>query len=278
MKARIINFLWLWLVIIAISIFMKIEVVIWIFALAAIATQYECYSLLEKAGFQANRFLGTILGLFILLMAYYYPELVINGFHIDDGIIIMFVIMVCLIDSLFTKHSEHRVKRMMTTLLGILYVPYLLHYLILIIPEVDNVHHSKALGFWVIFIIKMSDVGGLLTGKFFGKRKLAAHISPQKTWEGAAGSLLFTAFAGGIIVWILGDLFPENFTVVKACLMAIVITPFAVLGDLVQSVIKRQANVKDSNKLVSGIGGIFDMTDSLILSIPVAYILIKLML
>ena len=122
---------------------------------------------------------------------------------------------------------------------------------------------------------KFCDVGGLLVGSWLGKHKFAPKISPAKTWEGFIGGIATSAILGYMAVHFLPDFFPAAFKPWIAAACAIPIAAMAALSDLIESVIKRQAEVKDSGKSIPGIGGAFDLVDSLLLSAPVAFILLS---
>jgi phosphatidate cytidylyltransferase len=123
-----------------------------------------------------------------------------------------------------------------------------------------------------IFTVKSSDTGAYTAGKLFGKHKFAPNISPGKTWEGMAGAaifasvvaLLFACFCG-IMIW------------PAAVLFGIVFAFFGQLADLIESMIKRDAGVKDSAKNVPGFGGVLDIIDSLLATAPAAYLFFLLL-
>jgi len=118
-------------------------------------------------------------------------------------------------------------------------------------------------------------VGGLLFGSWLGKHKLAPAISPGKTWEGLIGGIFSSMVVAGLGILVLPDLFPTKLTWYFAVLIAIPIATISALSDLLESVIKRQAEVKDSGKSIPGIGGAFDLIDSLLLSAPISFLLLS---
>ena len=118
----------------------------------------------------------------------------------------------------------------------------------------------------VFILIWSNDSFAYLVGKNFGKTKLLELISPKKTVEGALGGLAGSILAG-IGIWLVTD----HFTWYHWLLLAVVVTVFGTLGDLIQSKLKRQAGVKDSGNLLPGHGGLFDRMDSLIFAAPFAY-------
>lgn len=120
--------------------------------------------------------------------------------------------------------------------------------------------------FFLFILIWSSDTFAFLTGKFFGKHKMAPRISPKKTWEGFAGGVVLTLLLG----YVVEHFHPElrgNWMVV-GFLTAV----FAPLGDLVESQLKRNFGVKDSGNVIPGHGGILDRLDSFIICVPVVYL------
>jgi phosphatidate cytidylyltransferase len=149
--------------------------------------------------------------------------------------------------------------------LAVSYVPFLAGFVVLLLAPADGGGRVLAL----LGIVITSDVGGYAAGSFFGKHKMAPSISPGKTWEGTAGSVLLSAVAGTAIIvlsfhgiWWQGAVFG---TIVSAA---------AVVGDLTESLIKRDLGMKDMGTLLPGHGGVMDRFDSILLAAPVAYLLL----
>ena len=120
--------------------------------------------------------------------------------------------------------------------------------------------------FMLFVLIWSSDTFAYLTGKFFGKHKMAPKISPKKTWEGFAGGVVLTLVLG----FFVEQYFPElrgNWMIV-----GLLVSIFAPLGDLVESQLKRSFAVKDSGNIIPGHGGVLDRLDSFIICAPVAYL------
>ncbi len=142
-----------------------------------------------------------------------------------------------------------------------------------------HAHTGLAFALWLIAVSKFCDVGALLSGMAFGKHKMAPVISPKKTWEGAIGGLLTSAALGAGIVYFCHayNYFPATFTPLLAAAVAVPIAGFGIVSDLVESVIKRRANTKDSGAAIPGIGGMFDLSDSLILTAPVGFLVFSLL-
>ena len=107
-----------------------------------------------------------------------------------------------------------------------------------------------------------------------GKTPLSV-ISPKKTYEGALGGIIVSMLVGILLAGAFGHYTPEGFNLLVAALIAVPVSIASIASDLVESAFKRQAEVKDSGTIIPGIGGIFDLTDSLILTSPLGYRLFK---
>ena len=129
---------------------------------------------------------------------------------------------------------------------------------------------------WLIAVAKFCDVGALLTGMAFGRHPMAPHISPKKTWEGAVGGVLVSMGIGALVAWLARGQLPAHMTPLVAALIAAPIALVAIVSDLVESIIKRHAALKDSGGAIPGIGGVFDLSDSLLLTAPLGYFLFAL--
>jgi phosphatidate cytidylyltransferase len=131
--------------------------------------------------------------------------------------------------------------------------------------------------FYMLFClvaVVWSDAGAYFAGRAWGKRKLAPKISPGKTVEGAFGGVL-VGTAGGLLTKLIFDFFwPElSFALgwKAALLMAFFIAIIAIVGDLVESLLKRDAQIKDTGRMLPGMGGMMDRIDSPLLGIPLMY-------
>jgi phosphatidate cytidylyltransferase len=124
----------------------------------------------------------------------------------------------------------------------------------------------------LVFVVKSSDIGAYTIGSLYGKHKFSPVISPKKTWEGMAGAVIAAvivavAFAAAcdIMVWWLGVIFGVLFAFLGQ------------LGDLAESMLKRDAQTKDVSNNVPGFGGILDVVDSILISAPFGYLFFSLL-
>jgi phosphatidate cytidylyltransferase len=151
----------------------------------------------------------------------------------------------------------------MKEILGVMYIPVPLSMLILMRNSPDGASWV----FFLLFIVFAGDVGALYVGTFFGKHKLCLSISPKKTWEGSAGSILSSLVIGySFKIIMLPGLNPWH-TIILIGIINIV----AQAGDLFESELKRAGNVKDSGSILPGHGGLLDRIDALLFASPVIY-------
>jgi phosphatidate cytidylyltransferase len=133
-----------------------------------------------------------------------------------------------------------------------------------------TLHGSEPYGHWWTFlalaIVWAADIGAYFSGRFLGKRKLAPNISPGKTWAGVVGAFVAGALIAELGGWLLGV---EGAGLFGLAVLAVVTVAAAVVGDLVESLMKRHAQVKDSGRMFPGHGGLLDRMDSVFAAVPV---------
>jgi phosphatidate cytidylyltransferase len=121
-----------------------------------------------------------------------------------------------------------------------------------------------------IFVPKCTDIGAYFTGRFLGRHPLAPVLSPKKTWEGAAGGFLAAVLAT-ILIDRLGPANPLREDALWEVGFGISVGGAGILGDLAESLIKRDCRQKDASHLVPGFGGVLDVVDAILFAAPVAY-------
>ncbi len=146
-----------------------------------------------------------------------------------------------------------------------LYVPFLAGFAALLLRPDDGADRVVVF----IVLVVLSDVGGYAAGVLFGRHPMAPTVSPKKSWEGFGGSALFSAVGGAVAVPLLLD-----GAVWQGALIGLALMATATLGDLGESMIKRDLDIKDMGSLLPGHGGIMDRLDSLLPAAPVAYLLL----
>lgn len=137
--------------------------------------------------------------------------------------------------------------------------------------EVRNVFQPQRI-VGMIFFIWLNDTGAYFVGSFFGKHKFYEKISPNKTWEGTLGGI---AFCIGLS-FVVASMFPQ-LAQIHWIAISVIVAVFGTLGDLVESMLKRLAGVKDSGSLMPGHGGVLDRFDSLFFATPFVFCYLALM-
>lgn len=128
----------------------------------------------------------------------------------------------------------------------------------------------------VLFFIWISDTGAYLVGSLIGKNPLFKRISPKKSWEGFFGGLIFSLVAAFIFCTYLSSFFGLANDLVFWTIFTVVTVAMSTWGDLIESLIKRSLNIKDSGTLIPGHGGLLDRIDSLLIAMPAAWVIISL--
>jgi phosphatidate cytidylyltransferase len=269
---RIISTLALWAIVLTLLHSFGAAGAVWIVAAITALTLWEFYALLKHMGFDPFDKLGIALGIATILIPFYGRKL---GLTVSTADILAFAVIAFSVRILGERDAHSRVETLAGSLFGIVYVAAMLKYFVNII-ELPGPHSATGLVYfiWIIAVSKFCDVGALLSGMAFGRHKMAPIISPKKTWEGAIGGVLVSMGIGAGISVLAHPWLPAGFTPLVAALIALPVALVAIVADLVESIIKRRATIKDSGATIPGIGGMFDVTDSLILTAPLGYVLL----
>jgi len=199
----------------------------------------------------------------------------VNDF--ETTFLILFVLGLCL-RQFVSRANATAVAGIATTLLGLMYVPWLLNFLqkINFFPFAAGSPADAGKYFVIYFILvtKFSDMGAYAVGSLIGRHKLVPRISPGKTWEGFGGAIVVSTAASVAFVHCFGAKM-VGMNLRHAIVLGVVLSITAVIGDLIESLFKREAGVKDSGKLFPGIGGILDLLDSLLFNAPIMYLYLR---
>ena len=189
----------------------------------------------------------------------------------ETGFLILFVLGLC-VRQFVSRSNTAGILAISTTLFGLMYVPWLLNFIqkINFFPGVDG----KFYVLYFIIVTKFSDTGAYVVGSLIGRHKMIPRISPGKTWEGFGGAIFFSTAASLVFAHFLGDKM-AGMNWLHATVLGVLLGSTAVIGDLIESLFKREAGVKDSGGLFPGIGGILDLLDSLLFNAPIMYLYLR---
>ena len=273
MVSRLLSTLLLWAVILAGLWYFGAHAAVWLLAAIATLSLHEFYALTEKMGCAPFRWLGLLFCVLLIAAPYYVTEYMAGGEEFAGlaPALLAVAIVLCSILSLGARDNGARVGALAASVSGLVYIPFLLHYLVRILLLASDPTSGLLQCVWVVAVSKFCDVGALLTGLAIGRHKLAPTISPKKTWEGAVGGVVMSAGVGAAYAYYAADYMPEDMTPAVAALLAMPLAVTTIVSDLIESSLKRRADSKDAGALIPGIGGALDLSDSLILTAPVAY-------
>jgi len=238
------------------------------FLISAIALigLFEFYQLIQTEKIKPLTFPGLLMAM-ALLLAISVPRTLY--------LVITAGIMVAFLCQMRRNDLPWAITNCAMTIFGLLYVAGLLGHLIIL----RNLQGGRSLVFAVWFITWIGDSGALAIGRSWGKHKLFPRVSPHKTIEGLIGGVGSAILASFIAYFTLPAIFRNDpFPIEYPFLLGLTLGIVGVLGDLSESLLKRDAKVKDSSKNVPGHGGILDTFDSLIFTAPVMYYYAKFIL
>ncbi len=221
----------------------------------------EFYSLVKLEAVNPQRISGTLLGFFVfVILGLHYIH------HVDLAYLLLAVPIMCLIyiAELYSKSSSP-FNNIAYTFLGVLYavLPFCFFYVLGFLDGLYNFRYP--IGF--MLLLWANDTGAYLFGIKLGKNKLFERHSPKKTWEGLLGGM----FTSLLVAFILSNYWQE-LSLLHWYVVSLIIVCFGSCGDLIESMLKRSVNTKDSGSLLPGHGGLLDRFDGLLLSAPIVFV------
>ena len=184
--------------------------------------------------------------------------------------LLVVIILVGLVTALFLNRPNAPTD-LLITLGAAIYLGMTLRFLALL--------RNREAGLWWLILtavtVWVADSGAYFTGRAIGKHKFWPRISPKKTWEGFFGGLIAGAIAAAITAAVMAYFQVLDISWWQGAALGLIISAVAPLGDLSESLFKRQSGVKDSSNLIPGHGGFFDRIDSFIFAAPVVFIIIQ---
>ena len=239
----------------------------------------EFYGFIAAKGGTPNRLLGTLAAAALPLIVYVGDAFLATSFMTA-------VLLTVMLLQLTHAQIREAMMSISATFFGVFYVGWLLAHAVSVrfiagdlSSRYPTLEFDPQLGFFfIIFCLVaavVSDTGAYFVGRKLGRRKLAPAISPNKTLEGALGGVLAGALCCLLTKFVFDEIIPgglsNELTYTAAGLFGAVLAVVGVLGDLVESVLKRDAHLKDAGRILPGVGGVLDRIDSALLVIPVMY-------
>lgn len=229
---------------------------------------FEFYRMMSVKGIHPYRGVGIASGLTLSTYMYFRSGMYASFF-------LTFVLIAIMGLELTRKDNRHAVYHVATTVFGIVYVAYLGSHLVLLreLPlQVDRPYELGARFVFLAFAVTWaSDTGAYAIGSLFGKRPLLPRVSRSKTWEGAVGGVVFAALAGYLSAITFARFLPPLWAVLLGALSSVI----GLWGDLFESMLKRDAEIKDTSQIIPGHGGVLDRFDSLLFTVPLIYYFLK---
>lgn len=281
MKARIASTLTLWATVTLALVFGKAWSGIALLALLGAAAQWEFQTLLGKIGAAPRKALGVGLGLVLPLAVFAKAAGVFAAVppagELRRDMTVFLIAGLATTAVFYAQLVRHTallpILRRLPTLFGVLGFGLMMS----LYAWPAGIHHGLGgditgilWGVWCVAVTKFTDVGGLLAGMAFGRVKLWPAVSPGKTREGCAGGIALSCAVGAGLAAAFGPHWKLDLPPAKAALTALPLAINSIPSDLVESVFKRLSGVKDSGRTIPGIGGAYDLADSLLLNAPVS--------
>ena len=234
-----------------------------LFLLLIVFTLNEFYRVVASDEIFSERSYGIASGMILFVISFFVQK---GDLSADYFLVIFPLIAIVFIIKLY-KAEKRPFTNVAFTLLGIAYVALPVSLLNFIVFKNGTYHYEMILG--TLLILWATDTGAYFAGTYLGKHKLFPRISPKKTWEGfGGGALLALVFAGGLSYYF------DILSVVDWIIVGLIIIVAGTFGDLVESLLKRSIEIKDSGNVLPGHGGFLDRFDGLLIAAPflVAYV------
>lgn len=242
---------------------------------------WEFYDMLEKAGNPCSKILGIFGGLVLSMGTWWLSYKKTDAAHDFTAtfqvLLLVGMVLVMFLRQLTDKNNPKNISTMANTLLGIIYIPWLFSFF----PMIKYLYADLQVGgrspgallcFYLVVVTKFCDIGAYLTGRAFGRHKMIPRISPNKTWEGLIGGFVIALIASVTAFGYIQDRIQiVGLDYRDALFLGVLLGVLGAVGDLSESLLKRETHVKDSGEVLPGIGGALDLIDSLLFTAPVLY-------
>jgi phosphatidate cytidylyltransferase len=241
---------------------------------------WEYYRMLDQRRLPNFKVIGMLCGALLSFGSFYWLSRVgpAQTYFFEVSCLFVFLLLVFARQMFITQREIMPLETMALTIFGLVYVPWLFSFvtkIVYLLPRDATGHvtgHFYVL--WLVVVTKFSDMGAYVTGSLIGRHPLVPHISPKKTWEGFFGALAFSTAGGCGLLAAMGPRL-SYLNQKHAIILGVGLGFAAIVGDLAESLVKRSADVKDSGKLLPGIGGALDLIDSILFTAPLMFFYLR---
>lgn len=235
----------------------------WLFMVVFVTiAAWEYTNLMRGAKFEPNQWLVVGGSFLIFSIRTYFPE------YSEPVLTLLVLLAMALHLVAFERGRDQSAGDFAITVTGLLYLGWLGSYLV----KLRALDGGLYWFFLVLPSVWFADSGAYLIGKQIGKHKLSPRLSPKKTWEGYISGIIFGVLGGMLFAWLWRDQIPV--TLLNGAVIGFFMATLTTLGDLGESMIKRQANMKDSSHILPGHGGIFDRIDTWLWASALGYYIV----
>lgn len=243
----------------------------WVFCLLTVLfigpALYEFFSILEKKGLIVYKYFGVVAGIVIPIAIYLHIG---EGYaNLEPFLIVIACLFTFVLQFIRKENTKDHLTSIAVTLFALFYISWFFSFFI----KIKYLPDGARLVSFLILVTKSGDIGAYFVGKKFGRSALIPRISPRKTKEGALGGLAFS-----FVFAILCKIFLVDFSYPHIFLLGFLLGLIGQVGDLAESLLKRDFDVKDSGANLPGLGGVLDVIDSLLFTTPIFYFYVKILL
>ena len=219
---------------------------------------------MEKKGIFVYKYFGILIGMLVPIIIYFH--LGTEGYFELDPFFIVIACLFTFILLFVRRENAQALASIAVTMFGLLYIAWFFSFFI----KLKFLPQGPLLVSFLVLVTKMGDVGAYFVGRSFGKHSLIPRISPNKTVEGTIGGLIFSMATA-----LISKTYLPSFSFSHLLILGILLGILAQVGDLAESLIKRDCAVKDAGNNISGFGGMLDIIDSLLFTTPIFYFYVK---
>ena len=243
----------------------------WAFSLLASAmigcALWEFFNLAQKKGIFVYKYFGILIGMLVPAILHFQSG--IEGYFAVEPFFIVIACLFTFVLLFIRRENAQALSSISVTMFGLLYIAWFFSFFI----KLKFLPQGALLVAFLIVVTKMGDIGAYFVGRSIGKHGLIPRISPNKTIEGTIGGLI-----ASVATALISRSYLPNYSFAHLLTLGLLLGILAQVGDLAESLIKRDCNVKDAGNNISGFGGMLDVIDSLLFTAPIFYFYVKVLI